>query len=194
MADKSTHKERTRERILDEAAQALRVGGTEGISVGALMKRAGLTHGGFYAHFQSRDDLVANAVDRMFRDSAAMLDRFLGEHAGLPELAALVDYYLSEQMLLAPERGCPLPGLSGEVPRMAPAARTRFERGIEVFRSRIARVLTDAGYRDAEQRATSMLAEMVGAMTLARSMSDRRTASDILTNTRHALHGRLTPL
>ncbi|HZV09332.1 MAG TPA: TetR/AcrR family transcriptional regulator, partial [Novosphingobium sp.] len=69
MADKSAHKARVRDRILDEAAAALRSGGTDGLSVANLMKRAGLTHGGFYAHFENRDDLVAHAVDRMFKDS-----------------------------------------------------------------------------------------------------------------------------
>src|SRR4051812_16395608 len=88
MADKSAHKERTRDRILDEAAQALRMHGTEGVSVAALMKRAGLTHGGFYAHFASRDDLVAHAVDRMFQDSAGQA--FLSDDPGADGLEALI--------------------------------------------------------------------------------------------------------
>ena len=99
MADKSAHKAKVRDRILDEAARALRSGGTEGLSVANLMKRAGLTHGGFYAHFENRDDLVVHAVDRMFQDSAGMLRRFLPDGAGPAGVAALVDNYLSERAM-----------------------------------------------------------------------------------------------
>jgi TetR/AcrR family transcriptional repressor of nem operon len=129
MAEKISHKAKTRARILDEAAKALRSGGTAGISVAELMKRAGLTHGGFYAHFASRDDLVAHAIDRMFEDSGRMLDRFLGVAPGARGLADLIDYYLSERAMQTLDRGCPLPGLSGEVMRSRRWART-----IPIFR------------------------------------------------------------
>lgn len=191
MADKSAHKERTRARILDEAARALRVSGTEGVSVGALMKRAGLTHGGFYAHFSSRDDLVAHAVERMFRDSAAMLDRFLPEGAGIDDVASLIDYYLSEQALAAPERNCPLPSLSGEVRRMPEAARMNFEAGVGAFRNRLTSALHATVGDCAQQVASSLLSEMVGAMTLARLASEPATARELLQSSREQLKQRL---
>jgi TetR/AcrR family transcriptional repressor of nem operon len=191
MADKSAHKERTRARILDEAAQALRIGGTEGVSVAALMKRAGLTHGGFYAHFASRDDLVAHAVDRMFQDSSAMLDHFLSDRAAATGLGGLVDYYLSEQALGMAEQGCPLPALTGEAPRMPAAARARFERGMEAFRDRIARTLEAMGRPEPQALASSALAEMVGAMALARALSDHTAALDLLGAARSRLKVRL---
>lgn len=191
MADKSAHKERTRARILDEAAQALRVGGTEGISVGALMKRAGLTHGGFYAHFASRDDLVAHAVDRMFQDSAAMLDRFLPDGAGADEVAALIDHYLSTNALAAPERNCPMPALSGEVHRMPEAARARFEAGVSAFRDRLETALRATVGSTSRQLATTLLSEMVGAMALARALSKRDAAYEYLQSSRDNLKRRV---
>lgn len=190
MADKSAHKERTRTRILDEAAQALRAHGTEGVSVAGLMKRAGLTHGGFYAHFASRDDLVAHAIDRMFQDSARVLDHFLGEEPGAEGLAALIDFYLSEQSLDAREQACPIPGLTGEAHRMPPAARARFERGIQDFRSAIAQALAATGHGDPEGLAISVFAEMVGAMALARSFSDHGMAVELLVAVRERLKQR----
>jgi TetR/AcrR family transcriptional repressor of nem operon len=191
MADKSAHKERTRARILDEAAQALRVGGTEGVSVGALMKRAGLTHGGFYAHFDSRDDLVAHAVERMFKDSALMLDRALPEGAGVDGVVALIDYYLSERAMAAPERHCPLPSLSGEVGRMPPLARAKFEAGVNTFRARLESALLESARDSAAQLATAILSEMVGAMALARVMTDPAAANSILQSSRDNLKRRL---
>jgi TetR/AcrR family transcriptional repressor of nem operon len=189
MADKSAHKARTRARILDEAASAIRTGGAQGISVADLMKRAGLTHGGFYAHFGSRDDLLAHAVDRMFEDSSAMLNRFLNEDA--PGLSALIDYYLSERAYRAVEAGCPLPGLLGEVARMPPEARERFEAGVRIFRERIERVLDAMGRPDSSELASSIQAELVGAMTLARSMSDETAALAYLAASRERLKERV---
>ena len=78
MTEPLTHKERTHARILEEAASAMRLHGADGISVAGLMKRAGLTHGGFYAHFASRDALVLDAVDRMLLDSRSLVEASLG--------------------------------------------------------------------------------------------------------------------
>jgi len=186
-----THKERTRARILDEAASAMRTHGPDGIGVAALMKRAGLTHGGFYAHFSSRDDLVAHAVDRMFADSSGMLARHLDGAEPRAGLSTLIDYYVSDRARLAPERGCPIPGLAGEAGRMPAAARARFERGIVGFRARIAVALDAMGCADADSLAASVLAEMIGAVALSRALTDDAAASEILANSREQLKKRL---
>lgn len=192
MADKSAHKARVRDRILDEAAAALRAGGTEGLSVANLMKRAGLTHGGFYAHFENRDDLVAHAVDRMFQDSGAMVRRYLGE---TDDLGGLIDYYLSEQAMRRHDRGCPLPWLAGEAPRMPEAARARFQAGIAAMEQALAGALVRQGREEGEatRLATSMVAEMVGAMALARAYGDGPRAIATLEAARDAIKRRLAP-
>jgi TetR/AcrR family transcriptional repressor of nem operon len=193
MADKSAHKAKVRARILDEAARALRSGGTEGLSVANLMKRAGLTHGGFYAHFENRDDLVVHAVERMFEHSRALWARCLAGEDQAPDLAALVDSYLSENAMRRHDRGCPLPWLSGEVPRMPPAAQARFRSGIADMGAAIARALRARGQGDdtATALATSAVAEMVGAMTLARAMGEDDAAVAMLAASREAIKRRL---
>jgi TetR/AcrR family transcriptional repressor of nem operon len=193
MADKSAHKAKVRDRIVDEAARALRAGGTEGLSVANLMQRAGLTHGGFYAHFENRDDLVVHAIDRMFEDSAAMLARFLPDGAGPAGVAALVDNYLSDRAMRLHDRGCPLPWLSGEVPRMPAPAQARFRAGIAAMRTAIARELQPDGHDDpaAATLAASVVAEMVGAMALARALGENAQASAILAAARSAIRNRL---
>ncbi|NOW46403.1 TetR/AcrR family transcriptional repressor of nem operon [Novosphingobium sp. SG751A] len=191
MADKSNHKAKVRERILDEAAAALRAAGTEGLSVAGLMKRAGLTHGGFYAHFENRDDLVAHAIGRMFQDSAGMLARFLGEK---PDLDGLVDHYLSEQAMRRHDRGCPLPWLAGEAPRMPHAARERFQQGIGAMTGAIAAALEKQG-KDrgrAAHLASSAVAEMVGALALARALGDGDQALATLAAARASVKDRLS--
>jgi TetR/AcrR family transcriptional repressor of nem operon len=187
----SSQKAQTRARILDEAAKAMREHGAEGIGVAALMKRAGLTHGGFYAHFENRDDLVAHAVDRMFRDSNHMLDRTLGQPDAAAGLRALIDYYLSDRTRARVDSGCPLPTLSGEAGRFPTDARQRFGDGITRFRSALAHALRTLGSEDPEARAASVLAEMVGAMALARAVQDEEQAREILRSSRDELKRRL---
>lgn len=191
MTEHPTHKERTRARILDEAATVMRERGIDGIGVAALMKRAGLTHGGFYAHFKDRDDLVAHAIDRMFQDSATMLDRHLTPEDAMHGLTALIDFYLADRSIGAIGKHCPLPSLSGEATRLPIAARQRFASGIEHFHKALESALGRIGRRDAGVLASSVLAELVGAMSLARAVGDPATASAMLAASRDALKSRL---
>lgn len=190
MSEATTPKARTRARILDEAAKAMREKGADGIGVAALMKRAGLTHGGFYAHFDNRDDLVAQAVDRMFQDSDFVLDRHLAGSEAARGLADLIAYYLSDETRKRIDGGCPLPSLGGEASRMPVAARQRFADGILTFRAALAKSLAEIGDPDPEALAASILAEMVGAMTLARALDDQ-SASVALRASREQLMRRI---
>src|SRR3546814_16862937 len=97
MVERCRQKELTRTRILDEAARAIREQGAGGIGVAALMHRAGLTHGGFYAHFENRDDLIAKALDRMRADSQEMLRRNLASKSVDDGLHRLIDPSLSDR-------------------------------------------------------------------------------------------------
>ena len=127
-----SHKERTRLRVLGEAAAAIRTKGTERVSVAEVMAAAGLTHGGFYAHFESKDDLIAQAITHMF--DAAYNDRFLRLTEGREPAAAIasyVDSYLSPLHRLERANGCPIPTLSGDLPNLSDHARQRFTDGTE---------------------------------------------------------------
>src|SRR3954451_5508069 len=106
-------KQLSHDRILDTAAAALRHGGFAGIGVADIMKKAGLTHGGFYAHFPSREALLAQALERAGADSNLRLQRSIaaGEAKGMSRFQALVDSYLSDRQLKAPETGCPVAAL-----------------------------------------------------------------------------------
>ncbi len=186
-----THKERTRARILDEAAGALRQEGIRGIGVADLMKRAGLTHGGFYAHFSSRDDLVAHAIDRMFEDSNFRRNRPLDNADPAAGVAAFIDGYLSDKACTHPEHACPIPSLISEAPHMPSEARTRFAQGITTVRAALAVTLKKLGHADAKTLAGSVLAEMVGAMAIARALPDAADTAALLTKTRQDLKNRL---
>lgn len=187
----STHKERTRERILDEAATAIRAHGPQGVSVGGLMKKAGLTHGGFYAHFGSKDDLVAEAIGHMFAGPYTNFAALTEGKAPAEALAAYVDFYLSPRHRDARDRGCPLPALSGDLARMPAAARARFGEGAGRLRDAIADLLAAMGRPDPQTLAASAMAEMVGAIALARATDDPGQADELLAATRRSLGERL---
>jgi len=185
------HKGRTRERILHEAAKAIRAQGPEGVSVGGLMKQAGLTHGGFYAHFGSKDELVAEAIGHMF---GGPYTNFASLTEGKPPaeaLAAYVDFYLSARHRDGRDRGCPLPALSGDLARMPASARARFGEGVERLRGAVAGLLEAMGRANPDALAASAIAEMVGAIALARATDDAARSDEILAATRGALRERL---
>jgi TetR/AcrR family transcriptional repressor of nem operon len=120
-----------------------------------------------------------------------MLERFLGGEPDASGLAEFIDYYLGDGRLQTIERGCPLPGLSGEVMRMPEAARARFELGIVRFQGAIATALRAMALPEPDVEARSVLSEMVGALMLARALSDETAARDHLAATRASLKKRL---
>lgn len=185
------HKQRTRERVLKEAALAIRQDGPDRVAVAAVMGRAGLTHGGFYAHFESKDALLVAAIDQMFAESLAYLDRLLDGRTPRDGLAAYIDFYLSAQHRDRRDAGCPMPAMAADLPRLGAPAREAFERGAAALTSRIAGALGALGLPDAGRQAVSVLSEMVGAVVLARSISETGPSDTILGASRDALHGRL---
>src|SRR5947207_11513717 len=125
MPAKPTRREATHERILDVAARSLRRNGYAGVGVADVMKEAGLTHGGFYAHFDSRDALLAEAVDQAGAESLESLSRAVAGAKPGEELQALIESYHSERHLQAPEQGlgCAIAASGSEVSRQPPEVR-----------------------------------------------------------------------
>lgn len=184
------HRGRTREKIVSEAAGAIRAKGPEGVGVAALMKRAGLTHGGFYAHFESKDELVSEAIALMFAQAAKRFDRDLAAADPRAALAAYVDFYLSKRHRDARDSGCPVAALSTDIGRLEPESRERFGTGIATLTRWIGDALAKLGLADADAAGASMLAEMVGALTLSRAVADPDQSDLILARSQAAIVAR----
>lgn len=179
-----THKAETRAAILFHAAAGLREQGVRGIGVAAIMKRAGLTHGGFYQHFASRDAMVAAAVTHMFAEGAALLDA--GEDLPAPDrIGRFMDRYLSASHVARLARGCPVPTLASELPHMDDGARASYRDGVSALVGRIAALLAECGRSDPETLARSMLSELVGAVALARTQGIAEAAETLAASRRH---------
>ncbi|TXH86877.1 MAG: TetR/AcrR family transcriptional regulator [Rhodoferax sp.] len=165
-------KEETHERIVSVAARAIRRSGYDGTGVADIMKEAGLTHGGFYSHFASREALLAEAAGRACAESAAAVAEVV---AGVPSedsLEAMVRAYLSKEHLAQIEAGCPLAALGSETARQAPEVRRVTTRHIKAMVDLAARQSPDWGQPAAHERALVTVATMVGGLLLARAVDD----------------------
>jgi TetR/AcrR family transcriptional regulator, transcriptional repressor for nem operon len=185
------HKERTRARVLAEAAAAIRSKGAERVGVAQVMAGAGLTHGGFYAHFTSKDDLIAQAITHMFEASHAWFLRHTEGREPADALSNYIDAYLATSHRLDRAHGCPIAALSGDLPNLPELARARFTDGTERFVAGFAKLVKRLGAKNADALAWSAVAEMAGALALSRTMSDPDRATRILRNSRAMVRSRV---
>jgi TetR/AcrR family transcriptional regulator, transcriptional repressor for nem operon len=165
-------KEATHERIVSVAARAIRRSGYGGTGVADIMKEAGLTHGAFYAHFASRDAMLAEAARKACAESAAVVADVVASAPPDMALASMLDAYLSREHLERVEVGCPLAALGSETSRQAPEVRRVATRHIKEMIDLVARQSPDWGQPGAHERALVTVATMVGALMLARAVDD----------------------
>jgi AcrR family transcriptional regulator len=182
-------KDATHERIVAAAARAIRRSGYGGTGVADIMKDAGLTHGGFYAHFASREAMLAEAADRAGAEGLAAVERVAAAAPPRRALPALLRAYLSEAHVEGVETGCAVAALGSEMPRQAPTVRRAATRRIKEMIDLVARHSPNWGQPGAHQHALVTVATMVGALVLARAVDDPRL-SDAL---REAALEHLTP-
>lgn len=181
-------KQLTHQRIVGVAAEALRRKGFEGVGVAEVMKDAGLTHGGFYAHFASRDALLCEALVQAGTDAAGRVQQAAARGGRRPAsaLRALVDNYLSEAHLAAPERGCPVAALVSEMPRQSDAVREVAAARVRALVQMVKQALPPA----AAGEAAAVAAQLVGALQLARALGHTAEGRALLAATRRSLLAR----
>ena len=188
-------KDATHERIVEAASRAIRRSGYGGTSVPDIMRDAGLTHGGFYAHFDSREAMLAEAADRAGADSVAKLARVASTAPPHRALQNMLKLYLSKEHIA--EIVCPVAALGSEMPRQAPevrrasASRTRSWASSTVRRAAtsrikemidlVARQSPDWGQPGAHERALVTASTMIGALLLARAVDDQRLSNAVRT-------------
>ncbi|MEW9899208.1 TetR/AcrR family transcriptional regulator [Chitinivorax sp. PXF-14] len=184
------HKQRTHRKVVMAAAKAIRQYGPDKIGVATLMSKAGLTHGGFYAHFKSKDALLVEAIDYMFEERMAALHKVIANADPVKGMGDYIDLYLSPLHRDRRDKGCPAVALSGDVARMTPAARQRFEVGIQMMIAEIAGTLRRLAQPEPEVLAASILFEMVGAMAIVRGIADDERSTRMLDEARRSVRQR----
>jgi len=182
MARYSTdHKEKTHAAIVDAAAERIRSGGFDALGVASIMAEAGLTHGGFYAHFPSRDALLAAAITRLFDKACETVSRFEERH-GEAALEKYVDFYLSPRHRDDMEHGCPIPSLAGDAQRAAPQVKAAFEAGLDKLAERLGQLIPKGG----KKAALALYGEMVGVLSVSRTI-DAKQSNELLAAKRKAI-------
>ncbi len=184
------HKQETHARIVRKASVRLREKGAHGVGVADLMKEAGLTHGGFYAHFDSREALVieafAYAMDRSMEHWRKAVEQMPPDK----RLAMIVDNYLTPVHRDDPGHGCAVPTLGAEIARESPKTRKAFAAKLEQMLDMMAEQVPDASGKAARKRAATTLATMIGTLVLSRIAGTSEFSDEILAAGREAALGR----
>ena len=171
------HKEATRQRIVETAGRRFKKDGFDGSGIATLMADAGLTNGAFYAHFGSKNDLVANVVAE---ELGAQRDRLSALPPGRAALEAFVREYLSPQHRDLPGEGCPSAALLDEIGRSQKSTKRAYTAGARAILDQIASRLKPEDPAAAKGRALALFTMAVGTMQLARAVADKKFADEIL--------------
>jgi TetR/AcrR family transcriptional repressor of nem operon len=171
-----------RERILAAAGEGFRLRGIDGMGIEGLMKSAGMTHGGFYNHFASKDDLAIEVLHQGFTDSLAALDAIRAAHprSARAALHGMIDQYVDAEHRDHPEVGCPSAALVSDAGRHGATAQAEYRRGLDGYFDAIAAMLIEYGREsgteitpaEAREQAVALFSQMVGALLLSRAIVD----------------------
>lgn len=185
-------KQLSHERIVSVASRAIRRAGFHGVGVADIMKEAGLTHGGFYAHFASRDALLAEALTHAGREGGANMARSAAarQARGAKPFQALVEAYLSDRHLAACETGCPLAALASEMPRQSPEVRDAAAQRVIGLITSVQQAL---GPKADANTAGVVASQLVGALQMARALGDNAQGRGLLQASRRALLAQFMP-
>jgi TetR/AcrR family transcriptional repressor of nem operon len=175
-----------RERIIEAAGALFREKGFDRVGVADVMKAADLTHGGFYGHFESKDDLTAQASERAMARAATNWGNIVADAPHNP-YAALLKHYLSRRHRDDPGQGCAFAALSGDAARCGKPVRTAFAEGLERLIDIVAKTVPSRSKAVRRRRAVAAVAELVGALILSRAVEDSGLSDEILDSARHEL-------
>jgi TetR/AcrR family transcriptional repressor of nem operon len=180
MRYEADHKERTHRRIVERASRQFRAEGMSGPGVAKLMKASGLTVGGFYKHFRSRDDLFAEAMDESVRQIGERLTNWSKQVPSAELWKEIVKKYLSIEHCEDPAMGCPMAALGPDIARTPPAIRKKIRNSMEAYKRQIVTFMPGASPAEKQKNFALIFTAMVGAVSVARTMSDREQKKKLL--------------
>jgi TetR/AcrR family transcriptional repressor of nem operon len=186
MGHSKASKANTRARLVEAAAARFKERGVDGISLSDLMKELKLTHGGFYRHFDSRDELVTEALELALTQTGQDMREHLFD-GDKPDIAALVDYYLTEAHRDGRAAGCAVAALAGDAPRKSADMQAQFRKQIETILQTLSEAVRASGSAEAgDSRATAILvlSALYGALIMARAVGDSPLSREVLSTVR----------
>jgi len=187
MRYRADHKDEIHQKIVKDASRRVRSEGLAGASVSTLMKDAGLTHGGFYKHFESKDELLMESVGEAFTEMAEFLGRIAEQSKPETAWKAIVKAYLSTEHCDHAARGCPLAALGPELARTATATKVPIHKELDKYRDRILPFMPGRRTADKERAFFSIFSTMIGAIEIARILPEPAMREKVLANAREFL-------
>jgi len=182
------HKSTTRRRIVAAASEAFREKGVDGTGVDEVMRRAGLTHGGFYAHFHSKLELLAEACAEAFDAALDNLERIAGQQSPAQRARVLIDSYLSRHHRDNPGSGCLIVAVGADMARFSGAGREGYSRGFERHLDRLCAALRLSDDPEMNRdRVNHLMSSLVGALLFARAVDDPQRSAALLLSARRTL-------
>ena len=181
------HKLKIHRKIVKDASRRVRAEGLSGAAVSAVMKDAGLTHGGFYKHFESKDDLLLESLREGFREIEDTLARAAEQSAPGEAWKQIVKTYLSLELCDHPERGCPMAALSPDLARADNRIKPQIVAELVNYKSRMLPFMPGRRTADKERAFFVIFSTMIGAVEIARILPDRAARKKVLAGTRDFL-------
>jgi TetR/AcrR family transcriptional repressor of nem operon len=191
MRYKRSHKADAHERIMRVAKSMIRARGPEKMSVDALMGKAGLTHGGFYAHFKSRDAMVAETVAAVFDEVAEIMQLKFGDMPPREALLGFIDWYLSPEHRDGGIPSCPVVTFSWDLTRQSERFRKAYKSGVGKVVGMMAGWITASGIGNAQALAASIISSLAGSIAVSRGVGDLTLSDGVLAATRQSILMRL---
>jgi TetR/AcrR family transcriptional repressor of nem operon len=177
------HKQETRERIVAAASRRFRRAGA-GVGIGQLMRALKMTHGGFYRHFDSKHQLLAEALTRAFEDSRTRIRAAVVKAPPGAELAAIVNMYLSEEHCANISGGCPVAALASELSRQPRVVRQAMDRAVNSASTAMGQFMSGATTAERTRKAGVLFSAMSGTLAVARALSDGEMRRALLASAR----------
>lgn len=187
MRYRSEHKAQIRQKIVNDASRRVRAEGLAGAAVSAVMRDAGLTHGGFYKHFENKDELLMDSLRESFRE---MADVLTGAAEGSPQGTAwktIVKAYLSPEHCDHVERGCPVAALAPELARADAGIKDQIGEEIVKYKARLVPLMPGRRSTEKERNFVVIFSTMLGAIAIARILPDRAGRARVLESARDFL-------
>jgi TetR/AcrR family transcriptional repressor of nem operon len=181
------HKTETHRKIVKDASERVRREGLNGAAVAVVMRDAGLTHGGFYKHFRSKDDLLLQSLREAFAEVVALLEKAAKQAPPKSAWKAIVKTYLSAEHCNHPQRGCPVAALASELARAGKDMKGQILAEMDSYKDRMLPYMPGRRTIDKERAFMLIFSTMVGAMELARMMPDSAAREKLLASTRDFL-------
>ena len=174
------HKQETRERIVRTASRHFRRRGGKGVGIAELMSKLDLTHGGFYKHFNSKEELLVEAIAKAFDETETRFNEAVSKAKPGTELKTLIENYLSPEHCSNSADGCPMAALASEISRFPRAVRAEIDRAIKRRVKRVAGLLPGATEKERERNCMALLSGLIGTVSVARAVVDPEVRKAVL--------------